>query len=102
MGAKELIELESDAAEASRDMPEPDGVTGRRVKGGTVLSVRLNEEEFAALGVPFERRGARADDYLAAMRKGWSGEVVEHESEFLSWHGFKSYPVPMQSPLPLG
>ena len=49
MGAKELIELESDAAEASRDMPGPGGVTGRRVKGGTVLSVRLNEEEFAAL-----------------------------------------------------
>ena len=49
MGAKELIELESDAAEASRDLPEPDGVTGRRIKGGAVLSVRLNEEEFAAL-----------------------------------------------------
>ena len=59
------------------------------------------QEEFAALGVPFERRGARADDYLAAMRKIWSGEVVEHESEFLSWHGFKSYPVPVQSPLPI-
>lgn len=48
-GAKELIESESDAAEASRDVPGPDGVTGRRVMGGTVLSVRLNEEEFAAL-----------------------------------------------------
>jgi alkanesulfonate monooxygenase SsuD/methylene tetrahydromethanopterin reductase-like flavin-dependent oxidoreductase (luciferase family) len=51
--------------------------------------------------VPFERRGARADDYLAAMRKVWSGEVVEHESEFLRWHGFKSYPVPVQKPLPI-
>lgn len=65
------------------------------------LGVGWLEEEFKALGVPFERRGARADDYLAAMRKVWSGEVVEHESEFLSWHGFKSYPVPMQSPLPI-
>jgi hypothetical protein len=49
MGARELIELESEAAEASRELPEPDGVTGRGVKGGAVLSVRLNEEEFAAL-----------------------------------------------------
>jgi probable F420-dependent oxidoreductase len=59
------------------------------------------EEEFDAMGVPFERRGARFDDYVVAMRKVWSGEVVEHESEFLSWHGFKSHPVPVQKPLPL-
>lgn len=58
-------------------------------------------EEFAALGVPFERRGARFDDYVEAMRKVWSGQVVEHESEFLHWHGFKSYPLPVQKPLPL-
>ena len=39
-------------------------------------------EEFDALGVPFERRGARFDDYVTGMRKIWSGEVVEHESDF--------------------
>lgn len=49
LAAWELIEFGSEAAEASRDLPEPDGVTGRRVKGGTVLSARLNEEESAAL-----------------------------------------------------
>lgn len=55
-------------------------------------------EEFDALGVPFEHRGARFDDYVAAMRKVWSGEVVEHRSEFLRWSGFKSYPIPVQRP----
>ena len=55
-------------------------------------------EEFEALGVPFERRGARFDDYVVAMKKVWSGEVVEHDSDFLSWHGFKSYPIPAQKP----
>ena len=59
------------------------------------------KEEFDALGVPFARRGARFDDYVEAMRKVWSGEVVEHESDFISWHGFKSYPLPVQNPLPL-
>lgn len=58
-------------------------------------------EEFEAMGTPFERRGARFDDYIQAMRKVWSGEVAEHESEFLSWHGFKSYPIPMQDPFPV-
>lgn len=51
-------------------------------------------EEFDAMGVPFERRGARFDDYIVAMRKVWSGDVVEHHSEFINWSGFKSYPTP--------
>lgn len=59
------------------------------------------EEEFRAMGVPFERRGARFDDYVAAMRKVWSGEVVEHQSDFLDWTGFKSYPLPRQNPMPI-
>jgi len=58
-------------------------------------------EEFAALGVPFERRGARFDDYVQGMRKIWSGDVVEHESDFISWSGFKSYPLPIQNPFPV-
>lgn len=53
-------------------------------------------EEFDAMGTPFERRGARFDDYVVAMRKAWSGDVVEHKSEFLKWSGFKTYPVPLQ------
>lgn len=56
------------------------------------------EEEFRAMGVPFERRGARFDDYIQAMRKVWSGEVVEHQSDFINWSGFQSYPLPVQKP----
>ena len=59
------------------------------------------KEEFEALGVPYEKRGARFDDYVAGMRKVWSEEVVEHESDFISWHGFKSYPLPIQNPFPV-
>jgi probable F420-dependent oxidoreductase len=57
-------------------------------------------EEFAAMGVPFERRGARFDDALVAMKKIWSGEVVSHQSEFLSLDGFKSHPLPTTRPHP--
>lgn len=56
------------------------------------------EEEFDAMGVPFARRGARFDDYMVAMRKVWSGEVVEHQSDFINWSGFQSYPLPVQRP----
>ena len=58
-------------------------------------------EEFQAAGTPFERRGARFDDYIQAMRKLWSGDTVEHKSEFLDWTDFKSYPVPIQNPFPV-
>ena len=57
------------------------------------LGIGWLREEFDALGVPFERRGARFDDYVVAMRKAWSGDVIEHESEFLRWKGFKTPPA---------
>lgn len=58
-------------------------------------------EEFDAMGVAFERRGARYDDYIVAMKKVWSGDVVEHRSEFINWSGFKSYPVPGKKRIPI-
>jgi probable F420-dependent oxidoreductase len=76
-----------------------DFVSGGRFMLG--VGIGWLEEEFVAMGTPFERRGARFDDYVAAMRKVWSGAVVEHQSEFLNWSGFKSYPLPRQNPLPV-
>ncbi len=76
-----------------------DAVSGGRFMLG--VGIGWLEEEFVAMGTPFERRGARFDDYVAAMRKIWSGDVVEHQSEFLTWSGFKSYPLPVQNPMPV-
>src|SRR5574341_355765 len=45
---------------------------GRRVLLG--IGVGWLAEEFAALGVPFEDRGPRTDEYVAAMRALWSQE----------------------------
>jgi len=75
-----------------------DALSGGRLTLG--LGIGWLAEEYQAMGTPFERRGARFDDYLEAVKKVWSGDVVEHESDFLSWHGFKSYPTPAQKPHP--
>ena len=75
-----------------------DALSGGRLTLG--LGIGWLAEEYEAMGTPFGRRGARFDDYLEAVKKVWSGEVVDHESEFLSWHGFKSYPIPAQKPHP--
>ena len=51
---------------------------GRLILG---LGAGWLEEEYGAMGVPFEKRGARFNDYLVAVKKEWSGETVEHQSE---------------------
>jgi probable F420-dependent oxidoreductase len=76
-----------------------DFVSGGRFMLG--VGIGWLQEEFVAMGTPFERRGARFDDYVTAMRKVWSGDEVQHESEFLTWKGFKSYPIPKQNPMPV-
>jgi len=73
-----------------------DFISGGRFMLG--IGIGWLREEFDALGVSFERRGARFDDYIEAMKKVWAGDVVEHKSDFLNWSGFKSYPLPIQKP----
>ena len=75
------------------------------VSGGRFLlgvGIGWLREEFEACGIPFEGRGARFDDYMVAMRKFWSGDVVEHQSEYINWTGFKSYPKAPQLPVVMG
>jgi probable F420-dependent oxidoreductase len=81
---------------AAKQAASLDFVSGGRFMYG--VGIGWLEEEFVAMGTPFARRGARFDDYVTAMKKVWSGEVVEHDSEFINWHGFKSYPLPVQKP----
>ncbi len=73
-----------------------DHLSGGRLSLG--LGVGWLAEEFAALGVPFERRGARADEYLDAMRAAWSGEPLAFRGEFVDWQGFRMLPTPAQRP----
>ncbi len=73
-----------------------DYLSGGRLMLG--LGVGWLKEEFEALGVPFDRRGARADEYLDAMRQAWSGETVDLRGDFVDWHDFKMLPRPEQRP----
>jgi probable F420-dependent oxidoreductase len=57
-------------------------------------------EEFDALGVPFERRGQRMDEYIAALRAVWSGEPNAFEGEAYSWAPSGFNPAPTR-PIPL-
>jgi len=58
-------------------------------------------QEFEASGVPMSRRGARADDYLAAFAAIWGDDdVVEHHGEFYDIPRSRISPRPVQHPRP--
>jgi alkanesulfonate monooxygenase SsuD/methylene tetrahydromethanopterin reductase-like flavin-dependent oxidoreductase (luciferase family) len=52
------------------------------------------KEEFAALGIPCERRAARGREAVSAMRRLWQDSVSRHEGEFFSFDGARAFPKP--------
>ncbi len=59
------------------------------------VGIGWSAEEFAALGVPFARRGARTDEYIRAMRRVWASEVASFYGEFVRFEGVRVYPKPV-------
>lgn len=66
--------------------------------GRLILGVGVGwlQEEFDAIGVPFEERGARTDDYVGAMRALWSQPEPTYDGRFASFNRAKSWPKPVQ------
>ena len=58
-------------------------------------------EEFATLGVPFEDRGARTDEYVAAMRTLWSQERASFRGRFVSFDEVFCRPRPAGGRIPI-
>jgi probable F420-dependent oxidoreductase len=57
-------------------------------------------EEFDLLGVPFRERGARTDEYLAALRALWTEERVTFQGRFVRLQEAAFFPKPIQKPYP--
>ena len=72
---------------------------GRRVLLG--IGVGWLAEEFSTLGVPFEDRGARTDEYVAAMRALWSEECASFTGRFVSFDKVYCRPLPPARSIPI-
>jgi probable F420-dependent oxidoreductase len=70
---------------------------GRLIFG---LGIGYLKPEFDALGVPFEDKGVRAMEYLAAMRALWTQEKPRYEGRFVRFAGVQAFPRPVQRPHP--
>ncbi len=70
---------------------------GRLVVG---LGLGWLPEEYAAAGVPFERRGARMDEYVRCLKQLWTQGSVEFTGKFYTVPRAQISPSPIQRPHP--
>jgi probable F420-dependent oxidoreductase len=73
------------------------------LSGGRALvgvGVGWSRDEFQAAGTPFERRGARSDEFLQAMIDIWTKDPVKFDGEFYHIPESKIGPKPVQKPYP--
>jgi probable F420-dependent oxidoreductase len=65
------------------------------------IGVGWLKEEFEALGVPFDDRGQRTDEYIAAMKALWAGDNASFDGEFTSFAAVSSNPKPEGGSVPI-
>jgi len=63
------------------------------------LGVGYLEPEMTACSTPMARRGARADEYLQAMRTLWTADAASFDGEFVNFAGVTANPKPVQADL---
>lgn len=83
----------------AKELATLDQLSGGRVELG--LGVGWLKEEFDALGVAWERRGARNDEYIAAMRALWAGPHAEFHGEFVDFAPATCSPRPVNGSIPI-
>ena len=54
-------------------------------------------QEFEALGINFEERGARTDEYIDAIRELWTSEKPNFQGQFVNFSGIQSRPLAYQA-----
>ncbi len=82
----------------AKQAADVDVISGGRLDIG--IGVGWLAEEFAALGVPFERRGARTADYLKVCQTLWCDDVSSYKGEFYTLPTCVQGPKPVQKPHP--
>jgi len=54
------------------------------------------EEEFVAMGIPWEHRAKRTREYIEAMRKLWGEDPSSYSGEYVNFKNVRSNPKPVQ------
>ncbi|MCV7220516.1 TIGR03619 family F420-dependent LLM class oxidoreductase [Mycolicibacterium elephantis] len=78
-----------------------DALSGGRLTYGA--GIGWLREEATAMGMPWDRRGARAEEHIALLRKLWCAHepYVEFHGEFYDFAPMDPRPQPVQRPIPI-
>jgi len=83
---------------AAKTLATIDQLSGGRLIVGAASG--WAEIEFRILGVPFDERGARSDEYLEIMKTLWTQEKPSFKGRFFSFSEVHFLPKPIQKPHP--
>lgn len=80
----------------AKEMCTLDWLTDGRIDFG--IGVGWNKEEVEACGYRWEDRGARCDEFLDAMTRMWTEEVVDFDGKWVNFKSLRMDPKPIQKP----
>ena len=98
LGTSVLVLPYHSPIELARRLASLDVLSKGRVLAG--VGAGWSRDEFEAAGTPFERRGARCDEFLRAMIEIWTKDPVKFDGEFYHIPESKVGPKPVQKPYP--
>ena len=97
LGTATVCALFTAPAMLAKTLTSLDVLSGGRLTVG--LGIGWLPQEYAAAGVPFERRGARMDEYLRCLEACWTQDPVEFAGEFYTVP--RSHVAPRRTPPPV-
>jgi probable F420-dependent oxidoreductase len=68
---------------------------GRTIAG---LGIGWSKDEYQVSNIPFENKGKRADEFIQALKKIWTEDVVEFKGNYYNIPASKIGPKPIQKP----
>lgn len=99
LGTGILIANQRNPLVLAKEVATLDKLSGGRLLLG--VGVGWLREEFEALGVPFEGRGRRLDEYIEVMRTLWTNDEADFHGELTSFKRAVSRPKPTNGTVPI-
>ena len=99
LGTSVLLIGERNPLLTARESASLDQISGGRFLLG--VGVGWSEEEYVAMGVPWERRGERCDEYIQAMKQLWTSPRSSFHGEFCDFDDVIAFPKPVQPSVPV-
>ncbi|HVV30132.1 MAG TPA: TIGR03619 family F420-dependent LLM class oxidoreductase [Mycobacteriales bacterium] len=98
-GTRVLLPLLRNPALLAKELAGIDELAGGRLLLG--CGAGWMREEYDAVGVPFEGRGARLDEHITLMRQVWSGERKPFNGQYYQHVAGSFLPAPPRGSIPV-